>query len=264
MTDLSPRTRQILLKARAARMPTAADRDRIRAGLAARLEAPPRRRSVGATVTKIAVPILVAAAATAAAATWWTTGPSSPTARSHRPDDATTRESSTPEPVSPPAAATPPAEDEGGAPPSDVDDRQEPAARAAARPHRAGRHAPTTRAASEAPASDAPVVAAADTADVVEAAVASPPPVSPLEEAAFISRAIRLTPSDAPGALTVLDQYARRFPEGQLRSEAMAARIDVLCALHRTADARALVRTFLREYPRSPAVPRVRSACGAR
>ena len=68
---------------------------------------------------------------------------------------------------------------------------------------------------------------------------------------------------NAPRALTLLDDHARRFPLGALTEEREAARILALCAVGRGDESREAKGRFLREHPSSPHVARVRSACGA-
>ena len=85
------------------------------------------------------------------------------------------------------------------------------------------------------------------------------------EEARLLRRADEtLRAGDAPQALSFLQSYEASFPNGVLAPEHEAERVEVLCALGRTAEARALGATFLRERPRSPLVARVRASCAGR
>lgn len=59
-------------------------------------------------------------------------------------------------------------------------------------------------------------------------------------------------------ALTALDRYAEKFPQGRMGIEASALRIETLFLLGRRDEAQALARSFLASYPRSPAAIRVR------
>jgi hypothetical protein len=66
------------------------------------------------------------------------------------------------------------------------------------------------------------------------------PPEDPLDvESRIISKAISQLHTDhhAADALATLDDYASRFPQGQLSGEAAVARIDALLSLGRRADA---------------------------
>lgn len=66
------------------------------------------------------------------------------------------------------------------------------------------------------------------------------------------------TPS---AALAKLDEHAQRFPHGSLAEERTVSRIVVLCALGRTAEARAAGNAFLAARPSSPHAGRVRASC---
>jgi len=61
--------------------------------------------------------------------------------------------------------------------------------------------------------------------------------------------------------LRILEDHARRFPNGALAEERDAARVLALCDLQRLDEARDVARRFLREHPRSPLAPRVAHAC---
>lgn len=81
-------------------------------------------------------------------------------------------------------------------------------------------------------------------------------------EAALLRNAdAALKSGDAPGALALVDQHAKQFPNGILAEERDAERIVVLCALGRTDEARAAGAAFLRARPRSPLASRVRASC---
>jgi hypothetical protein len=68
---------------------------------------------------------------------------------------------------------------------------------------------------------------------------------------------------DAAHALLVLDEHAHRFPSGALGEERDAMRVTSLCALARVAEARAAASQFLRAFPDSPHAGRVRASCGS-
>lgn len=63
-------------------------------------------------------------------------------------------------------------------------------------------------------------------------------------------------------ALEALDSHARRFPTGVLAEERAAARVFALCDLGRESEAATAKASFLSLHPSSPAAERVRKACG--
>jgi hypothetical protein len=67
---------------------------------------------------------------------------------------------------------------------------------------------------------------------------------------------------DAPRALALLAEHARRFPRGVLGEERDAETVLALCAAGRTSEARAAAQRFLAARPGSPLAGRVRSSCG--
>jgi len=82
------------------------------------------------------------------------------------------------------------------------------------------------------------------------------------EELALLEQAQReLSQGNATASLTVLDEHARRFPNGAFSAERTAARVFALCALGQVERARAVGDEFLRSAPASPLVPRIRSSC---
>jgi hypothetical protein len=72
---------------------------------------------------------------------------------------------------------------------------------------------------------------------------------------------VALRAKDAALALRILDERARRFPNGALAEESEAARVFALCEIGRADEARDVAGRFLREHPRSPLAPRVSRAC---
>jgi hypothetical protein len=70
-----------------------------------------------------------------------------------------------------------------------------------------------------------------------------------------------LRDKDGARALRLLDERARRFPNGALGEESEAARVFALCQLGRVSEARDVAGRFLREHPRSPLAQRVARAC---
>jgi len=63
-------------------------------------------------------------------------------------------------------------------------------------------------------------------------------------------------------ALALVDEHARRFPDGLLRQERLAVRVLILCALGRTGAAGREAERFLREWPTSPLSSQIRASCG--
>ena len=83
------------------------------------------------------------------------------------------------------------------------------------------------------------------------------------EEVRLLSRAEQqMNDGLAEDALRTLAEHERKFPTGSLAEERMAARVQVLCALGRTAEAKSDLTRFTRAYPRSAHLERARSVCG--
>jgi len=83
------------------------------------------------------------------------------------------------------------------------------------------------------------------------------------EEVRLLSRAEQqMNEGLAEEALKTLADHERRFPAGALWEERMAARIQALCALGRTSEARSDLVRLGRAYPRSPQLARARRICG--
>ena len=95
---------------------------------------------------------------------------------------------------------------------------------------------------------------------------AAPAPTNRLaEETALLAAANgELRRGDAHGALSLLDDYDRRYPSGVLREEVLATRVIARCQLGAAPDkvARRGASAFLARHPSSPLAPRVRSSCG--
>lgn len=120
------------------------------------------------------------------------------------------------------------------------------------------------------PAKVAPPVTAAPRASAAKAAT---PPTSTgnedraglAAELALVRRAKRaLASGDAPGALTLLDEYALAFPRGKLAEEAAAIRVEALATAGETEAARSAGARFFQQYPSSPYGERVRSSLAPR
>jgi hypothetical protein len=83
------------------------------------------------------------------------------------------------------------------------------------------------------------------------------------EEVAILSRASSELRAGRPAAaLKALDEHQRSFPSGVLSQERTAARIQALCALGRTKEARSALERLARTAPNSPHEARARKACG--
>jgi hypothetical protein len=91
---------------------------------------------------------------------------------------------------------------------------------------------------------------------------ASSPSDSLAEEVRLVSRAEQqLYAGHAEDALKTLGEHERRFPKGALSELRMAARVQSLCTLGRTAEARADLVKLARAYPQSPQLDRTRKFC---
>ena len=125
--------------------------------------------------------------------------------------------------------------------------------------------APTPPAAAPVPVDDA-----RQGADVL---VPQPPPIkkpsvgsrasdSLAREVAILSRASADLHAGRPvAALAALAEHQRRFPTGVLALERSAARVQALCALGRTKEARVELERLSRTAPSSPHEARARKAC---
>jgi len=92
---------------------------------------------------------------------------------------------------------------------------------------------------------------------------AAPAPVSHhLAEELRLMRAASaaLTENEPAKALRILNDHARRFPDGALAEERRALRAIGLCKQH-APEARRELEAFLRSDPQSPLAARVRDAC---
>jgi hypothetical protein len=87
------------------------------------------------------------------------------------------------------------------------------------------------------------------------------PPIADLaREQQLLRAAARAMRAGAPAhALSLLDEHAASFPDGQLEPERAATRVHVLC--DRAEDARAAADSFRRRHPRSPLLPRIDRSC---
>ncbi len=111
----------------------------------------------------------------------------------------------------------------------------------------AQRPAPSATLTSAAPA--APTVATSDVAT----------------ELALLKAAQRdLNAANATASLALLDDHARRYPDGALKAERLAARVFALCQLGRVDQARAAALEFMNAAGDSPLVPRVLASCAGK
>ena len=100
-----------------------------------------------------------------------------------------------------------------------------------------------------APPSDAP---RADAPSSAPGTRTKPSPRDNLaEEEALLEQARRLAASSPGQALTLLQQYQRRFPAGQLTAERMFLSVDVLTRLGKTSAARKQADALMRAFPSS-------------
>jgi hypothetical protein len=84
------------------------------------------------------------------------------------------------------------------------------------------------------------------------------------QEVAILSRASADLHAGRPvAALAALAEHQRRFPTGVLALERSAARVQALCALGRTKEARVELARLSRTAPSSPHEARARKACGS-
>lgn len=132
--------------------------------------------------------------------------------------------------------------------------------------------APVVAAAKPVPAPNAPP------AELPESSVPAPPQAEPAakrspapgrsadslaQEVAILARASSELRAGRPAAaMKSLDEHQRLFPSGVLAQERTAARIQALCALGRTKEARTALERLARTAPNSPHEARARKACG--
>ena len=107
------------------------------------------------------------------------------------------------------------------------------------------------------------VAAVAPPAQTGKKSVLAPHPADNLaQEVAILSRASAELHAHRPAAaLVALAEHQRRFPAGVLVEERTAARVQALCALGRTQEAKAELARLARMSPNSPHEARARKAC---
>lgn len=229
MHELNERGRAVIQAAREAAKPSAADRARVRAALAARLALPATTTMQTATAGSLAakIPGIVGLLAVLTASVLPTQPPAPPgSARAGIG-----------------ALRVPLPRFEDLAPVSSAADgrREEPHAIAKRPSGAAAKRSATTAPAREAGAED---------------------PSSLAAEVELLRQAERaLVTHDARASLEKLDELSSRFDRGVLREERLAARVLALCAAGETARAHAEAEAFLREAPRSTHAARVMASC---
>lgn len=96
---------------------------------------------------------------------------------------------------------------------------------------------------------------------VAPVACALPPDDLP-EELSLLTKAQgALATGDGETALAILDEHAKKFPNGTLAQERNAARCIALCLAGR-AGAVAQAEAFIAQHPTSPLITRIQRACG--
>jgi TolA-binding protein len=92
----------------------------------------------------------------------------------------------------------------------------------------------------------------------ISAEPTAPANAASFEEARKIEAArAAVSRGDAATAIAQLDDYDSSHPNGQLKPESMALRIQVLTSSGKTTEARALANEFERKYPQHPLVQQV-------
>jgi hypothetical protein len=84
------------------------------------------------------------------------------------------------------------------------------------------------------------------------AIVVPTPSADPIEEHHLLARAERTVSTDPAGALALVDEHAKKYPQGMLASERELLRVKALVKLGRTPDARAARDRFDAAWPTSP------------
>lgn len=124
--------------------------------------------------------------------------------------------------------------------------------------------APAATPESTAPAAAAPAVSPPRTASTPAPVAPRPAPSASLADETRSLDAARkaLAAGDSSGALTRLDDHARRFPRGGLALEAEVLRIEALAQSGNRAAAATRARAFVARHPSSVFTPRVRRIAG--
>jgi hypothetical protein len=233
MSNLSPEAEELVRAVQAAHHPSEADRVRVLEAMRARLGdaavlgegalSPSSSMAARSSWSSASGLTMVGLAVVAGGALWWALR-SEPGHPGARPSAAS--------PVAPPVVSPPPPRPPAPAPSAPPEPVQEDVAPSPRQPS-AARSAPARR-----------------------------PRDGLSEEVAILSRAeTELHGGDLQRALKSLDEHERKFGRGALTEERTAARIQVLCALGRSAEAEAELARLVRMAPRSPHTARARQAC---
>lgn len=229
MSDLSPRARSLFEAGRGSHQPSAADRERVFASLSARIGgAGPEPRETppvrGGGLSFPAISAAVFGLAVAGAGAFALFHAAAPT-------PVAVAASTVPAPstlaVAPPPAALPtPADSAVVGSPVETAEQPRPGARS--------------------------ITAAAGNDRLAE-------------EVAILSQAERdLNAGNYQSALRLLDEHRRKFPNGTLTQERMAARVQALCGLGRVSEAQAALARLTRTSPNSPQQERASEACASK
>jgi len=109
---------------------------------------------------------------------------------------------------------------------------------------------------------DLPVASTGRAGDSRVTPTAPRKPSNLMAEVAAVGSANRsLRDGNPEEALRILDANAGVLQDGTLQEETAVSRILALCQLGRTAEAKGEAQRFLRAWPSSPLVPRVKASC---
>lgn len=228
MSELSPKTKELVREGRSALQPNEADRERVLAALRARLgnAPPPGDAAPEAAEAGRALWSYLSAGILGLALVGGAVGLA---LRARHPDDPA---------ALPPAASIP--------------------APALARAAQSAASLAPPRQSAMTPATPAPSAAA-------PAVSWRRQPEDLSQEVAILSRAAKeLRSGRAADALGSLHEHQSRFPNGALSEERRAAKTEALCALGRFTEARAELAKILRRSPHSALAARARDVCKAR
>jgi TolA-binding protein len=121
-------------------------------------------------------------------------------------------------------------------------------------PAQAAARSPDISAEPATPAQNAPQLAPAPS----PSGAAAPPSAASLDEAREIAAAsAAISRGDDSDAIATLNGYDEKHPNGELKPEAMALRIQALSHSGKTSEARTLVNEFQGKYPKHPLVRQV-------
>jgi hypothetical protein len=251
MSPLSTDARELLDAARTAYDPRHDDRVRVRTALAATL---PAAGAAAAGATAGGALKLVVFGVSVAVGSLGVLGGAGVVRTQHAPAPAAPKVIAMAPMAMPVAAAPEPTVVEQAAAPTVLE--AAPAVAAPARAHKAHAAAPAPVEA-ETPKVPAPT----PTPGPAHAAIV-PSPCAPDAELAVVQRAQRWLAGSPGEALRQLDNFAGNCPDGVLVEERLATRAIALCLSERGDDGRAELAKLEARNPSSPALTRVREACG--